>query len=131
MAVRVRLGDLDKRVTILNPTTVESSRGDATVSYAEPDVDPEIYASIDPLQGRELVVAKQVRADVTHSVTVRYRDDIGPRTRLRWWDGRLDSNDDPIYRYFELGAGLNRRLANDSLRFYAIEVQNIQPDGTG
>lgn len=42
------------------------------------------YVSIEPLTGRELFVAQQVRNDLTHKVTTHYRDDIKPNMRFTW-----------------------------------------------
>jgi SPP1 family predicted phage head-tail adaptor len=40
-----------------------------------------VWASIDPLDGRELWIAKQQQATETHKITMRYRDDITAEMR--------------------------------------------------
>ena len=42
-----------------------------------------LWASIQPLAGRELERARTVVANATHKVTTRYRDGITPRKRIR------------------------------------------------
>ena len=40
------------------------------------------WAEVKPLSGRELFAAQQVEAQVTHQVTMRYRDDVMPDMRI-------------------------------------------------
>lgn len=41
------------------------------------------WARVEPLSGREAWQAQQVRPDVTHKVTLRYYEGLGPRHRLK------------------------------------------------
>lgn len=41
-----------------------------------------VWASIEPLQGRELEHAKQISAEVTHRITIRYLADVVPENRI-------------------------------------------------
>lgn len=45
-----------------------------------------VWASIDPLSGNELVQARQVSADVTHRVVMRYHAGLTPKMRLKKGD---------------------------------------------
>lgn len=79
----MKAGMLDKRVTIQAP-----SEG-AQNEYGEP-VEPwadvaTVWASVSPLNGKELTFARQRQANVTHEVRMRYRSDltITPANRLK------------------------------------------------
>jgi SPP1 family predicted phage head-tail adaptor len=50
----------------------------------------EAYASIEPLSGRDLEIARQSAARVTHRVTLRYRDGLDSRCRVIHRDRTLN-----------------------------------------
>ena len=43
-----------------------------------------VPASIEPLQGRQLELARQLNAQVTHRITFRYHSGITPKHRMVW-----------------------------------------------
>lgn len=43
-----------------------------------------VWASIEPLTGREFFAAHQIKAEVTHRVKIRYRDDITVKMRIQF-----------------------------------------------
>lgn len=76
----MKAGQLRHKVTIQQASqTLDSNRQpvDSWVKLAE------VWAAIEPLSGRELVVAQQQQPDVTHRVTMRYRDDVTAKMRVR------------------------------------------------
>ena len=42
-----------------------------------------VWASVEPLRGREYIEAKQGQVEVSHRVVMRWREGIGPEMRLR------------------------------------------------
>lgn len=44
----------------------------------------ETYAQIEPLSGRELEIARQVQARVSHRITIRHLAGVSPRMRVRY-----------------------------------------------
>lgn len=72
------LGQLRHRITLENKTAGDDWGTEATWSAHLTD----IYASIEPLTGKELVNAQQVSAETTHKVTIRHRDGINERMRI-------------------------------------------------
>src|SRR4051812_10415124 len=66
-------------------------------TYGDWATDATVWASIEPLSGRELVFAGQVAADATHMVAVRYYQGLGPRWRFKYTDDRTN-----IVRYFNI-----------------------------
>lgn len=77
------------------------------------------YAGIEPLVGRELVVARGLRADVSHKITLRFRPDVREGNRIAWVQ-----SDTPYVAYvFELGPEVNLELRGVEMSFYAYAVR--------
>lgn len=75
------------------------------------------WVEIKPGSGREFWMAQQTRADLTHTISMRYRPDVSPRWRVVWNDGyRL--------RTFELGPPLVADERFFEMTFTAIEKRS-------
>jgi SPP1 family predicted phage head-tail adaptor len=77
-------------------TVYRDSRKAAPLPSGERPEDPQVVARNLPaevlqLSGRELERARQLVADVTHQVTIRYRADVTARCWLVWNGSRLDN----------------------------------------
>ena len=72
-------GKLNRRVTIEAPGTAQDSVGQLVQTWSTV---AEVWAAIRPLAGRELMLAKSVEAEITHTVTIRYRSGITTGHRL-------------------------------------------------
>jgi len=66
----MRIGPLKKRVAIRSAATERDSFGQAIATWS---TDATVWASIEPLSGRELVSAQQQHAETTHRVRMRYQ----------------------------------------------------------
>lgn len=62
-------GRLNKRVKLQQPVKNQDDYGEMEVSYSTYAT---VWASIEPLQGRELEHAHQISAETNHRVTIRY-----------------------------------------------------------
>lgn len=70
----MRAGPLRHRVQIQNATqTQDAASGWTTDTWTGTD---KVWASIEPLSGRERFEAQQVTPEVTHKIRIRWRDDI-------------------------------------------------------
>ena len=110
-------GKLRQQAQLWKPpdATTPDTFGDVSGSYTL--VDPGYWCSIKPGTGREFWMAQQVRADITHIITLRYRSDIGPRWRLVWNDGFNT-------RTFELGPPLTTDERFFEMTFTAMEKRS-------
>lgn len=81
----MRAGDLRKRVKIQQRGTTQDSFGQQITTWT--DV-AEVWASIEPMSGRELMAAAAVQSETTHTVVIRYRPGIVPAMRINY-GGRL------------------------------------------
>jgi len=78
--VALRSGQLRHRVQIQNLTQARSSDYGDVQDTASPLA--WVWASVEPLSGRERWTAQQVAPDVTHRVRMRYRSDVTPAVQL-------------------------------------------------
>jgi len=69
-----------------------------------------VYASIEPLAGREIQFAQQIHGNVSHKITFRYVSGMSTRMRIKWNN-----------RYFNLAPTLNDEEANVEITVYATE----------
>ncbi len=44
------------------------------------------WADVRPISGRERMEAAQVKADITHAITIRYKSDLEEKDRIKWGD---------------------------------------------
>lgn len=112
-------GQLRHRIKILNPTISDPTvKGDVNYTYpAVTDNDLlEMWASIQPVEGRELVVARNLHSRISHKIRTRYNAKIDQLTKLAWYDGVK-------WIYFEVASVLNKDMKNYEFWFYAIEIQ--------
>lgn len=74
-------GKMNKRVAIQSATGAQGATGEPTKTWS---TDATVWASIEPISGREVFAAQLVVADVTHRVRMWYRSDvtITPEKRL-------------------------------------------------
>ena len=82
----MRAGALSKRVTILKlngePENWETGEGWDEVAT--------VWASIEPLRGKDFYLAYQAQAAVTHKVTIRYMAGIDASMVVKFNNRRLD-----------------------------------------
>jgi SPP1 family predicted phage head-tail adaptor len=81
----MRAGQLRHRVAIEAPAEEPDDVGDVRTTWAAiPSSAPDGLwaAEVKPLAGREAVVVRQLRAEATHAVTLRYGAPATPRHRL-------------------------------------------------
>lgn len=76
----VNASRLIHEATLYNPVDSLTVKGQQIVTY--PTAWGNMWVAVDPLSGRELFWAKQMRADLTHKITMRWHPDISHRWRL-------------------------------------------------
>jgi SPP1 family predicted phage head-tail adaptor len=75
----MKIGELRHRVVLQQKTVTE----DALKQQSETWVDvTTVWAAIEPLSGREYFAAKQVNAEVSVRITIRYRKGVTPDMRV-------------------------------------------------
>jgi SPP1 family predicted phage head-tail adaptor len=74
------------------------------------DVVATLWASVDPVSGRELMTAQQTQSEITHRIRCRYRAGIETAQRILF-DGRA----------FDIQSAINPREVGASLEILAIE----------
>ena len=109
-------GKLRHYVQLLSapPANQPDSFGDVSGTYTPTG---NAWVGIEPGSGREFWMAQQMRADLTHTITMRYRADVGPRWRIIWNDGNR-------VRTFELGSPLTTDERFFEMKFTAMEKRS-------
>jgi SPP1 family predicted phage head-tail adaptor len=72
-------GRLRQRVTIQYKVVVKDTYGQETITWTEL---AEVWASVEPLTGREYMEGRQEAAEVSTRIRVRYRSGIEPEMRV-------------------------------------------------
>lgn len=103
----MQFGPLRKRITIEQNTPTQGTDGGMTDSWG---TFADVWASIEPLNGRELMAALQVQSQVTTRVTIRYYDGITPSMRVNYQG-----------RYFDIQSVINVNEVNRTMQLLCIE----------
>lgn len=72
-------GKLRHRITIQDKVTVPDGYGGMTSTWQDVAT---VWASVEPLKGKELYEAHQMKAELTHRVRIRYVEGIKPQMRI-------------------------------------------------
>ena len=75
----MRAGKLRHRVVIKEKVVSRDGYGEEDVTWTAVDT---VWASIEPLRGREFLESRQEQADVSHRVRMRYQGSIVPTMRV-------------------------------------------------
>jgi SPP1 family predicted phage head-tail adaptor len=105
----MKAGELDKKVAVQQLTETADGQGGFTESWATV-IEP--WAKIRPFSSKEKFFAGQVRAGVTHEVTLRYSSSVTTKGRILWGS-----------RVFDIKGMLNIDERNEKLVLECAEVQ--------
>ena len=103
----MRLGPLNKRITLQSPKTGRDAFGQPLTGW---DDVATVWASVEPISGRELLAAQQMQGEVTHRVRLRYRAGITTAQRILFGA-----------RVFDIQSVINPREQGASLELLAKE----------
>lgn len=81
----MRAGKLRHWITIQTRTDTRDSYGEPISTWTTFD---QVWASIEPIAGREYFASKETRSQSTHRMRIRYRSGITTKMRISW-DSRL------------------------------------------
>ena len=115
----MRAGNLRHRITIQLKTEVSDGMGGMTTTYPEKDW-AEVWASVVPLRGTELIEAMKLGGKVSHKMEMRYRRQLysliapSPVVKRLYWEKRD--------RYFNIISVINVREINRKLEIMVEEV---------
>lgn len=84
----MQAGKLRNKVTLQSRVLTPNAVNEEVATYVDL---VDVFASIEPIQGREFFAAQQVQADVTTRIRIRFRADAVPTMRVRY----ITSHDSP------------------------------------
>lgn len=77
----MRIGQLKDRITIQNYVRTPDGYGGYDETWQDIAT---VWANIKPLRGREFFQAQQIQSEITHKITIRYRNDIDKTCRVKY-----------------------------------------------
>lgn len=82
----MRAGTLRERVTIQSFTVIQDEYGEPIETWANLATVPTVWANVASRAAGERFIsgAEQVQSQITHTVRIRYRDDVTVQMRLVW-----------------------------------------------
>ena len=75
----MRAGRMNRRVTLQSRVETRGSTGEVTWTWADVDT---VWASIEPIVGREYFVAQQVQSSTDTRIRIRYRHGVTTKMRV-------------------------------------------------
>jgi SPP1 family predicted phage head-tail adaptor len=110
----VRAGSLRNLISIQQKTVTVDSNGDRTEAW---DSYHDAWASIETGNGREFFQAKQTWADLSHTITMRWKEGIKHEMRVLFEDPKTNTS-----RYFSIRAVLNPDERTEMMRLQCSEA---------
>ena len=103
----MRAGKLRHKITIQDYTESQNGYGAVTKTWSDYAT---LWASIEPIRGREFWESQQINAEVTAKITIRYLADINPKMRVKYGN-----------RIFEIISVINPEERNVELQLMVKE----------
>ena len=76
----MKIGDMRHRITFQQPIKTPDGYKGHEVQWQDVVT---VWASVEPLSGREFFYAHQIKAEVTHRVKTRYREGLTVKMRIK------------------------------------------------
>jgi len=106
----MNIGKLRHRVELKSATTEQDGYGESVETWSG-DAYTTVWASIEPLSGRELEHAQQITAETNHRIRIRYNSSVAAEHRAYWGS-----------RIFEITAIINPEERNIYQDLYCKEI---------
>lgn len=101
------IGRMNKRITFCKYEEVEDELLQIKQELREKKT---VWASVEPLRGREYQEAQKLRAELTYKITIRYQKEIAQDMLIKYKE-----------RYFEILSVINVREKNEMMEIICIE----------
>jgi len=104
----MRAGELRRKVTIQNATITQDSYGAKIETWG---TFVAVWASIEPIHGREFFESAKLNANITHRIKTRYAAGVTPDMRVLYGT-----------RLFDIQSIINRDERNRELELMCMEI---------
>jgi SPP1 family predicted phage head-tail adaptor len=74
-------GDLKRRIYLQQPSLAKNVYGEEAITWVTYAT---VWAQIEPLSGRELLLAQQVNSEISARITIRYNNHIATSHRISY-----------------------------------------------
>lgn len=106
----MRAGDLRRQVLLQRREVAQDDYGQRSITWVDVAT---TFAEINPLSGRELELAQAIKAEVSHTITIRYRPNITSALRVVYQG-----------RYFNIHAVMDVDMRHRTLELSCSEGLN-------
>jgi SPP1 family predicted phage head-tail adaptor len=101
----IRIGDLDKRLTIQSVSEQIGSLGDVTETWSDLAT---VWGLLEPIRGGERYMSQQYAGHLVHRIIVRHRSDVTDKHRIQYgsriFDVQVVMNLEEDDRFLEIEA---------------------------
>lgn len=98
----MRIGGLRDRITIESPVEETNDAGEVIIVAWQTVA--ELWASVEPVLGREFFSAAQVQSDITTRIRIRYRTGLTTKMRVKY---ERNVNDVMVAEYYDIESLIN------------------------
>jgi SPP1 family predicted phage head-tail adaptor len=96
-------GDLKRRIYLQQPSLAQNGYGEEAITWVTYAT---VWAQIEPLSGRELLLAQQVNSEIAVRIIIRYNSHVSPNHRISYGTATYAVNTiidkDLTHNYLEL-----------------------------
>ena len=105
----MKIGDMRHRITFQREIKTPDGHKGFTMAWQDMI---ECWASVVPLTGREFFYSHQIKAEITHRVKIRYREDVTTKMRIKYED-----------RILEIESILDKKERHEELEIFCREAK--------
>ncbi len=102
------IGSLNKRITFQSLQNTENEYGESIQNWTDLKT---VWASINPIVGKEYFAAETVNSEISHKIRLRYIEGIKPTMRIKFKE-----------RYFNIISVINYQERNIELQLMCKEL---------
>jgi SPP1 family predicted phage head-tail adaptor len=108
MVIFLGIGKLRHRITLQKYVSSKDSYGAENKVWSDL---ANVWASIEPISGKEYFAAQQVNAEVSTKIIIRYRKDVEPKMKIKY-----------MGRYFEILSVIHTKEQKKELQLMCKEL---------
>lgn len=113
--VPINIGKLNKRITFLRTEWVADEMGQEVPEWMPYKT---VWATVNPVSGREYYEAQKVRPELTYKIYTRYQQEIAPDMQIKYKE-----------KMFEIKSIINVEESNKMLEIQCIERIEKEENG--
>lgn len=107
----IRAGRLKHRITIQGPSSSINAQGGKIKGWSDIET---VWASVEPLTGREFFENHQMESEISTRIIIRYRGGLNTHMRVKFGN-----------KYYKIVSIINPQEKNEGLELMALETEDF------